>query len=139
MHKVKVYSRFFYEHTLVRYIFVGGTTFALDIFLLILLHQKFGWGLAIATSIAYWLAIVYNFLLNRFWTFSLAEKESLHKHLVSYLILLGFNYLFTVVFVSLVSRHIYFALAKALAVIIQTSWTYLAYKHLIFVKTANSP
>lgn len=93
-----------------------------------------GLGLALATSIAYWVAIIYNFTLNRLWTFSIAEKESLHKHLASYLILLGFNYLFTVIFVSEVGHHIYFGLAKAIAVIIQTTWTYSVYKNVIFVR-----
>ncbi|HVO86370.1 MAG TPA: GtrA family protein [Candidatus Binatia bacterium] len=134
MQQVKDYSRYLYKHPLVRYIVVGGSTFIIDFGLLVVLHQKAGFGIALATSIAYWVAIAYNFFLNRSWTFSVAEKESLHKHLASYLILLGFNYVFTVIFVSILSRHIYFGAAKALAVIIQTTWTYKVYKDYIFVK-----
>lgn len=133
MKRVKAYSNYLYTHPLVRYVLVGGSTFAIDFGLLILFKQKFGFSLPVATSIAYWIAISYNFLLNRVWTFSLAEKESLHRHVAGYLILLGFNYIFTVVFVSLVGKHIYFGLAKAMAVIIQTTWTYKVYKDYIFV------
>lgn len=131
---LKRHSRYFYEHPLVRYIFVGGTTFVLDLGLLIILHKPVGLGLALATSIAYWAAIAYNFFLNRSWTFSIKEKEDLSKHLVNYLALLAVNYLFTVAFVTLASRHINFAIAKAIAVVIQTSWTYKVYKDYIFVK-----
>jgi len=134
MKTIRDYTRYLYEHPLVRYILVGGSTFTLDFVLLVILHQKFNIGLAIATSIAYWVAIGYNFILNRLWTFSMTEKESLQKHLTSYLILLGFNYLFTVIFVSVVGRHIYFGLAKAIAVMIQTTWTYIVYRDYIFVK-----
>jgi putative flippase GtrA len=131
---VKDYSKFFYSHPLVRYILVGGSTFVLDLGLLILLKEKAGFSLALATSIAYWVAIIYNFILNRYWTFSVSERENLHRHILNYLVLLGFNYLFTVLFVSIVGRHIYFGLAKAIAVIIQTTWTYFVYKNYIFVK-----
>lgn len=134
MQKVKDYSNYFYKHPLVRYILVGGSTFVLDLGLLIFLKDKAGFGLALATSIAYWTAIIYNFALNRLWTFSMSERENLHRHILNYLVLLGFNYLFTVIFVSVVGKHIYFGIAKGLAVIIQTTWTYFVYKNRIFVK-----
>jgi len=134
MQTINEYLNLFYKHRLIRYVFVGGTTFIVDLGLLVFLHKKVGFGLAMATSIAYWVAIAYNFLLNRTWTFSITEKESLKKHLVNYLLLLGFNYIFTVLFVTVVSRHINFALAKAIAVAIQTTWTYKVYKDYIFVK-----
>ena len=134
MKNIKLKIKSLYLHPVLRYILVGGSTFALDFSFLVVFKQGLGLGLALSTSIAYWLAVAYNFSLNRNWTFSAIEKESLKKHLVSYLVLLGFNYLFTVLFVSIVGRHIYFGAAKAAAVIIQTSWTYLIYKNKIFVK-----
>jgi len=118
----------------IRYVFVGGTTFGMDIILLYLLHGKLDISLGIATSIAYWAAIIYNFFLNRSWTFSLRDKRNLHKHIGSYLTLLTFNYIFTVLFVSLASHSINYLLAKAIAVLIQMSWTYYIYKRFIFIK-----
>ena len=50
-----------YNHHFVRYVFVGGTTFIIDLGLLVLLHGFLHVNLAIATSIAYWVAIAYNF------------------------------------------------------------------------------
>ena len=123
---------YLYKHHFIRYLVVGFSTVAIDLGLLFVLHGKASVHLAIATSIAYWVSIVYNFLLNRSWTFSASDKRDLKRHLTSYLILLGFNYVFTVVFVDIVSHHINYLLAKMLAVAIQMSWTYLAYKNLIF-------
>ena len=133
--KIKNILLYLYSHPFVRYVFVGGTTFVLDFTILFFLHAKLGLGLALSTTVAYWFSILYNFLLNRFWTFNATEKGELSKHILLYGILLGFNYLFTVMFVSIVSNFIYFGLAKVLAVGIQISWTYLIYKKYIFVKS----
>lgn len=134
MQSIKQHTHYLYTHPLVRYVLVGGSTFALDFALLVFLKQEAGLSLPVSTSIAYWVAIIYNFILNRLWTFSVSDRENLHRHLMNYLVLLGFNYLFTVIFVSLLGRHIYFGAAKALAVIIQTTWTYHIYKRYIFVR-----
>lgn len=133
MQRLNTFVKFMYRHHFVRYLFVGGTTFMLDVIVLVFLHGKLNINLAVSTSLAYWLSVLYNFSLNRSWTFSKSEQESLHKHATLYGALLAVNYLFTVTFVSLVSHYIYFGLAKALAVMIQVSWTYYLYKNYIFV------
>lgn len=131
--KSKQIAEFLYQHTFVRYVFVGGSTFAIDFILLVLLHGYFDVNLQIATTVSYWTAIAYNFTLNRQWTFSASDKANLSKHITLYLILLGFNYLFTLAFVSIGSHFMNFAIAKVLAVGIQISWTYRIYKTKIFI------
>jgi putative flippase GtrA len=126
--KVKTISVVIYNHRFARYVFVGGTTFILDLSLLIGLHGILHVDLAIATSAAYWIAIAYNFTLNRWWSFSASENNSLRKHLPPYLLLLGFNYIFTVLFVGFFSREMPYELAKAIAVPIQMVWTYPLFK-----------
>lgn len=115
-----------------RYLFVGGTTFVLDFGILYVLHGVFELNLAGSASFAYWISILYNFILNRHWTFSVSEKEDLKRHITIYFVLLVCNYLFTVTFVSIVGEHMNYMLAKALAVFIQMIWTYVAYKKYIF-------
>jgi len=123
------------NHRLARYILVGGSTFVLDFSMLFLLHGQAGLSLGLAVSIAYWLSIGYNFSLNRTWTFSLKDRVNLRKHLSLYLVVLGFNYLFSFTFILLLSHRLNYLLAKALAVLIQTSWTYYTYKNLIFINS----
>lgn len=128
----KKLTLYLYQHNLVRYLVVGGSTFAIDLGLLVLLHGAEGVWLPLATAIAYCIAIIYNFCLNRWWTFSASENKSVREHIIPYSILLGFNFLFTVLFVSLLSHFINYAVAKVLAVAIQTTWTYFCYKHFVF-------
>jgi putative flippase GtrA len=135
MEKVRATTVFLYRHHFVRYLVVGGTTFIIDFGTLILLHGKLGFGIAASTSVAYWLSIIYNFTLNRYWTFDAREKESLQRHITTYFMLLIVNYLFAVTFVSFASDHINYIYAKAIAVIIQMIWTYPVYKKFIFVSS----
>lgn len=134
MDKVRETTMFLYRHHFVRYLIVGGSTFVLDFGILYILHGKAGFGIAGATSVAYWVSIIYNFILNRYWTFDIKEKENLQKHITTYFILLVINYLFAVTFVSLASDHINYIYAKAIAVLVQMIWTYPVYKYLIFTK-----
>jgi len=139
MAKVKKWVTYFYKHHFVRYLFVGGTTFVIDFGLLFFLHDTIGTTITFATSAAYWVSIIYNFLLNRYWTFSASERESLRRNITFYFILLIANYFFAVIFVAVVSNFMYFLIAKALAVAIQMTWTYYLYKHYIFVQPKKSP
>lgn len=138
MEKIKQSTVYLYRHPFVRYLFVGGTTFTLDFLLLYTLHGLFKLNLAGSASFAYWISILYNFVLNRHWTFNSREKDNLKHHITTYFVLLVFNYLFTVTFVSIAGEHINYMLAKALAVVIQMSWTYVVYKRYIFIKVARS-
>lgn len=132
MEQLRERAIFLYKHDFVRYLFVGGSTFIMDFLLLFVLHGTWHVNLAVATTVAYWVSIAYNFILNRWWTFNQRERQNLSQHALLYACIIGFNYLFTVTFVSLASHHIYYGLAKIMAVAIQMSWTYYIYKHYIF-------
>ncbi len=139
MSDLKKLTLYLYRHHFVRYLLVGGTTFIIDFGLLVILHGHFKLNLGASTSVAYWISIMYNFTLNRYWTFDAREKDSLARHITTYFILLIFNYLFTVTFVSIVGTHINYIIAKALAVAIQMTWTYPVYKKYIFVSSNSQP
>ena len=127
-------SKTLYRHHFIRYLLIGGTTFIIDFGLLFSLKTRAHTSLVVATSVGYWISILYNFTMNRWWSFSAAEKNNLHRHALTYGALLAFNFLFTIIFVGLVSKVMYFGFAKVLAVLIQMSWTYLIYKNYIFTK-----
>jgi putative flippase GtrA len=135
MDKVRKTARYFYKHRFIRYLFVGGTTFVIDFALLFFLHDTLSTTITFATSAAYWISIVYNFLINRHWTFDANEKANLKRHITTYFILLVGNYFFSVIFIAIASSFMYFMLAKVLAVAIQMTWTYYLYKNYIFTKT----
>src|SRR5260221_2613597 len=103
MEKMRASAVFFYRHHFVRYLFVGGSTFVLDFTILAGLHSGLGVGLAVATTVAYWVSIAYNFIFNRYWTFDAREKNSLRRHIALYLVLLCINYVFVVIFIAFAS------------------------------------
>lgn len=138
MKKVKSLTLYLYRHHFIRYLFVGGTTFIIDFGLLYSLHSKGKVNLAVATSVAYWTSIIYNFILNRYWTFDAREKESLKKHIFTYGSLLLLNYAFVLIFISIMSHHINYIVAKAIAVMLQMAWTYPVYKKVIFVSSGSA-
>ena len=124
---------YFFQHSFMRYLFIGGSTFAIDFGLLVTVHDALGINLLIAASISYWTSILFNFTMNRLWTFGNTSANNLHKHLALYLVLLGFNYLFTIGFIGFGTHMgMNYMLAKILAVIIQVPWTYIAYKKVVF-------
>ncbi|HSX42975.1 MAG TPA: GtrA family protein [Candidatus Saccharimonadales bacterium] len=138
MQRIKTLTIQLYRHHFIRYLFVGGSTFVLDFAILFGLHGKIGLGLGIATSFAYWISIIYNFVLNRYWTFDAREKESLQRHIVAYGMLLICNYAFVLIFMNIASKHINYIYAKAIAVAFQMVWTYPVYKKVIFVPADKS-
>ena len=128
----KTYN-FFFKHTFIRYVFIGGSTFVLDFGLLVILHDIFNVNVLIAASISYWSSIVFNFLVNRHWTFESSNKENFKKHLLSYISLLGFNYIFTITFIALTTHlGLHYTIAKVMSVMIQIPWTYYIYKKYVF-------
>ncbi len=132
MEKIKHISRRLYYHSFVRYVAIGGTTFAFDFLLLVMLHGIAGINVFVAASISYWTSIAFNFSANRFWTFGATETH-IAKHATAYGILLGFNYLFTLAFIGVTTHAgLHYTIAKVLAVGIQIPWTYFAYKRFIF-------
>ncbi|HSX32124.1 MAG TPA: GtrA family protein [Candidatus Saccharimonadales bacterium] len=132
MEKVKQVGGFLYRHSFVRYVLIGGTTFAIDFFLLVLLHGVLNVNVIVAATISYWTSIAFNFVANRFWTFGATETH-IAKHAASYGMLLGFNYLFTIGFIAGATHlGMHYTIAKVISVAIQMAWTYLAYKKLIF-------
>ena len=120
------------EKSFRRYLFVGFSTVAIDYILLFLLSSHLGKGILSAVSIAYWTSIIYNFTVNKYWTFE--DQESLSGiQLAKYICLLIFNYLVTLGIVAgLQSAGISEYLAKLVALGVTITWTYFIYKKLVF-------
>ncbi len=120
------------EQSFQRYLFVGVSTVFIDVALLALLRERFKGGLLSAVSLAYWSSIVYNFFLNRHWTFE-AQKGMVPKQIAQYGILLFCNYIVTLLIVSGVeSMGISEYIGKMLALGVTISWTYFIYKKIVF-------
>lgn len=126
------------QQQFIRYLLVGGTTFAIDFALLVALHSVFGINVLIAATISYWSSIGFNFWVNRVWTFG-ATDATVTKNLTFYLALLAINYAFSIGFIAVATAlGMHFAIAKIIATGIQIAWTYFAYNRFVFKKVNSS-
>lgn len=117
----------------VRYLLVGGTTFAIDFILFSLLHSVLSWDVLVANTVSYWSSIAFNFSVNYKWTFGGAETTAFKRQLALYLGLLLFNFGFSSVFLSVtIGLGLNPQIAKIIATALQMSWTYIAYKTVVF-------
>lgn len=134
LQKVSKLHSFFFQHQFIRYLFIGGSTFVIDLGLLVILHDVLHINVLISASLSYWSSILFNFTMNRLWTFNKKGKDGIEEHILLYALLLGFNYLFTIGFIWVATHAgMHYTLAKVLAVGIQIAWTYIVYKK-IFTK-----
>lgn len=133
MEKLVAHAKSLTNRSFVRYLLVGGTTFAIDFVLFSVLHSVFGWDVLIANTVSYWSSIAFNFSVNYKWTFGGAETTAFKRQLALYLGLLLFNFGFSSVFLSItIGMGFNPQIAKIIATGLQMSWTYIAYKTVVF-------
>ena len=122
--------------TLLRYIIVGGTSYAIELSVLLLLVRVFHFNTTLAVSIGFWLGLVISFLLQKFLAFKNTDTHArrLTIQTVYYALLVLFNYGFTLLFVHLLEPFIDLSIARSLALIITTAWNYIIYKKVIFTE-----
>lgn len=116
---------------LIKFLLVGGASFAVDLALLVLLHEVFGVDLWIATPVAFLASLVFNFALQRSFTFRAQNRR--HVSLLKYLALVGFNVLAIDVIVNAFDAWgLSYGIGKAVATVLTTSWNFWLYKVWIF-------
>ena len=122
--------------TLLRYIIVGGTSYAIELSVLLLLVHVLHFNTTLAVSIGFWLGLVVSFLLQKFLAFKNTDTRAkrLTIQTVYYALLVLFNYGFTLLFVHLLEPFIDLSIARTLALIITTAWNYIIYKKVIFTE-----
>lgn len=114
-----------------KYLLVGVLSFAVDFFLLILLHEYFGVGLWLATPAAFLSSLAVNYFLQRFFTFSGTQARG--TSFIKYMALVAFNTLAASLIVSgfeaLGSSYL---LGKVISTAVMTVWNFFAYKYWVF-------
>jgi putative flippase GtrA len=125
------------ESSVIRFLLVGVLSFALDLGLLTFLHEVLDVELWIATPVAFLVSLVFNFLLQRIFTFQATNRRGVSalkygllvvaNIFVSDLIVTGFD--------ALGWSYI---LGKTTATVLTTAWNYFLYRHWIFQSTAST-
>ncbi|MFC8304089.1 GtrA family protein [Specibacter sp. NPDC057265] len=122
-----------------RFLLVGGLSFAIDLGLLVLLHEGFAVDLWIATPIAFLSSLVFNFLAQRSFTFESTRGRG--SSMIRYGALVVFNTFMTDVIVNLFHNlDLTYTVGKIVATALTMIWNFFLYKHWVFhstVSTAN--
>ncbi|MGB4768379.1 MAG: GtrA family protein [Candidatus Saccharimonas sp.] len=121
-----------------RYILTGGTSFIIELLVLLLLNS-IGFHRGIAVAISFWIGFTIALLLQKVFAFKDYRKNPrvLIKQSLSFAALVCFNYLFTIVVVSLFPQE-YIIVSRTLAIIAVSCWNYFLYKNFIFKSPKSS-
>lgn len=122
----------------VRYLLVGGSAFLVDLGLLALFYNVFGWKLWIATTIAFLLSFAYTYSMQR--VFAFGSKAPQGGALVRYAVLVIFNTVATALIVSAIDTTFAgWVGGKLVATAATTIWNYFIYRYWVFAHRSPSP
>ncbi len=126
------------QHTLVRYLLVGGTSYVLEISCLLFIYYVLDTNKSVATAIAYLVGFTIAFVLQKTVAFQDYRKELgvLSKQTALYVALNLWNYAFTIAIVSIIDGK-YILLSRTFALILMISWNYLIYKNVLFAQNSK--
>ncbi len=83
------------EYTFLRYFLVGISTVAIDYFLYLILI-KFQLEEVFANVISVFVSVIFNFLMQNYWSFRAGGAEKIKK-ITKYIVITTFNYFFNVI------------------------------------------
>lgn len=120
-----------------RYVFIGGTSYAIELGALYTVSELIGLGPVIGVALSFWIGLIVSFLLQKYLTFQDRKSSSrrLFKQSVAYGLLVVFNYGFTILFVYYAEPILQLFIARTLALIITTLWNFIIYSKIIFKQT----
>ncbi len=115
-----------------KYFIVGVSGLVLDLGTLILLKEKLGLLPEVAVISNQALLLVYNFTLNKYWSFR--NRDIPHQQMVRYGILAGWNYAFSAGTMYLFRRILGFdyRLVRLCAIAAMVSWNFFLYKYWVY-------
>ena len=122
---------FLHRSPFLKFLIVGVLSFALDLGLLVGLHEGLNVSLVIATPIAFLTSLIFNFALQRSFTFRAMNSRSVSA--AKYISLVIVNVVVTDLIVTGFDRLDWaYGIGKVVATVLTTGWNFLLYRHWIF-------
>lgn len=120
------------RHQFVKYFIVGFSGLFLDMATLILFKEKLGLIATLAVVLNQFIVLIYNFTLNKYWSFK--NKEMPHKQVMRYLALAAINYAFSVLIMYIFSDKIGFdyRLVRICTIALMVGWNFFLYKYWVY-------
>jgi putative flippase GtrA len=115
-----------------KYLIVGIATFVIEYSTFLLLAYTFRLPAWASQAGSYSIAIVFNFILTRNWTFR-ANTVAAKSQFAKYLLLILINLPLTTLMMNILDIwEVYPFIAKLIVVVLVASWNYIIYDKLIF-------
>jgi len=127
------------RYQFVKYFAVGLSGVFLDMATLIFFKEKLLLLPVIAVSINQFIVLVYNFILNKYWSFK--NTQIPHKQIVRFGILALWNYLFSIMTMYLftIIFSYDYRFVRVVTIVVAVSWNFLLYKHWVYRKEGLGP
>lgn len=120
-----------------RYVFIGCLAYFIELCVLFSFSHLLKLSPTISVGISFWVGLIVAFILQKIFAFknNSKHKKTVALQIVLYLILVAFNYIFTLLFVHFTESLIGLFASRTIALIITTLWNFLIYKRVIFRET----
>lgn len=115
-----------------KYFFVGVSGVVLDIGTLVFFKRGLGISPVAAVILNQPIVLVYNFLLNKYWSFQ--NKTLSHWQLVRYLLIAGCNYGFSAFAMYVLADHLHanYIASRLVTIAIMVMWNFFLYKYWVY-------
>jgi putative flippase GtrA len=121
----------------ITYLTVGLSSYLIEMGTLYILKFVFQASDLLAVAISFWVGFAVAFILQKWVTFRSHDKrpKTITKQVLVYSLLAGWNYVFTLILVALLSHSLSVFIVRTLAIAIITIWNYAIYRTIIFKNT----
>lgn len=116
---------------LLKFGIVGSLGMLLDFGITYLLKEKAGWNRYAANGTGFCIAVIFNFTLNRIWTFQAKGAVEMQLPLFAGIALIGLALNTAIVYLC-TKQRVPFYLSKLLAVFVVFIWNYTANSYITF-------
>lgn len=123
---------FLNQHRILRFLITGSTGAALNIGLLFIFTEFFGWWYLFSATVAFLLSIIFGFSMHKLWTFKDSSIDRIPGQFSIYLALMLFNLMANAaILYTLVEKfELWYILGQVITSLIIAVWSFFAYKKL---------
>ncbi|MFA6995251.1 MAG: GtrA family protein [Patescibacteria group bacterium] len=138
-HYPRVYVFCDNRKSFIKFIFAGGLSGGIDLLLLFIFHSLLKIDIVFSTSLAFILAFLVSFSLQKFWTFRNYHPGQMIQQLSLYLINAFIGLVLNAFFMHLLvnTYNVWYLFAQIIVNLVIAVWNFIIYKFVVFKTNKN--